>query len=461
MKSYPHAAWIRRRTLSLAHTLVIAAIALVCAPAWAAPGNTAWTSIYNPGGEPESVKPGPRGGLELATVMRVSGNIAYAAISGPYNGEPSSHADIHLRAFDIPTGRLLWEDVWTALGPLNNGVSDIAASGGRVFIVAVRGVSGDLESSEWAVRAYAGSSGTVLWEDHCPVGSADRVLATPIWVYVAGACTTGSTQLVRVRAYAAATGKLRWETQIPALNRVSAIALSGDKLLVTGLVESTAGESLLVRAYGVTRGNLLWQRIPQTPHGTFVGVSSALLTANSGTAYLAWSATNGQAAVIAYYTGTGRLRWQSYVDDQISALALTQGWLYVAKTGGQSMVSAYDASSGLLRWQDHPGTPAAPFTASALAVGGNQLFVGGSAFHPLHETDTNFLVRAYTLSGKLLWADDVPTSAGANVENIGWSGGFTVTSGTGFYAPPPQLSIFWQVQGNLAPARNHASFSSP
>jgi hypothetical protein len=183
-------------------------------------------------------------------------------------------------------------------------------------------------------------------------------------------------------------------------------------------------------------------------------LNSALLTADSRVTYLAWSANNGKAAVVAYDTNTGHLRWQSYVDDQITDLALTQGWLYVAKAGGESMVSAYAASSGLLRWQDHPGTPAAPFKALALAVGGNQLFVGGSALHPLHESSSNFLVRAYTLGGKLLWADDVPTQAlyGAQIESIGWSGGFAVMSGTSGRLTQPYYSNYWQVQADSAPS---------
>ena len=444
MKPYPHAARIRNRIHRLVRTLIIAAPILVCVPGWAAPGNTAWTSVYAPGGEPDS-----------ASAMTISGTTAYAEISGPYNGEPSSDADIHLRAFDIPTGTVLWQDDWAPSG-IDDRVWDITASGGRVFIAGAVGERiSEYNAYDWAVRAYAGSSGKVLWEDRCPLGSARRVIATPRWVYVAGACVTGTLSMVRVRAYAAATGKLRWETKIPAMSWVFAITLSDDKLVVAGSDYST-GQSLLVRAYGVTRGNLLWQRIPQTPQGAFVGVRSACLAADSRVAYVAWSANNGQAAVVAYYTSTGRLRWQSYVNDSITALTLApQGWLYVAKAGGESMVSAYDASSGLLRWQDHPGTPAAPFRASALAVGGNQVFVGGNALHPLHESNTNFLVRAYTLGGKLLWADDVPTQdsgGGGNVEGIGWSDGFTVTSGTSFYPPPPQLYLFWQTQAYSAPS---------
>lgn len=454
---WPDASRTLKQLRGLARALIVACAAFATAPAWAAPGNTAWTSIYNINGE-----------LNWPSVMTVSGNTAYAAISGPYNGEPSSHADVRLRAFDIPTGHLLWENVWTALGELDNTVKDIAASGGRVFIAASRGdlanTGGNYPSYDWAVQAFGGNSGTVLWEDHCPDGSADRVLATRDWVYVAGACTTGTRTVVRVRAYAAATGKLRWETQIPALSHIWAITLSGNKLLVTG-PDSSTGESLLVRAYGIARGNLLWQRTPATPQGAFVRVDSAFLAATSGTAYLAWGASNGQTAVVAYYTSTGRVRWQSYVNEPIAALTLAQGWLYVAKAGGESMVSAYNASSGLLLWQDHPGTPAAPFAASALAVGGNQLFVGGNALHPLHESSANYVIRAYTLSGKLLWADDVPTPASggaANVTGIGWSDGITVTTGTGYFANPTGgYSLVWQVQGNLAPARNHASFRSP
>lgn len=436
-----------KRVCDLARILAITSAALACVSAWAAPGNTAWSSVYPPGGEHDAV-----------SVMTVSGTTAYAEISGPYNGEPTSNADVHLRAFDIPTGAALWQDDWAPSG-IDDGVSDISASGGRVFIAgAVGEMISEFNAYDWAVRAYAGTSGTVLWEDRCPQGSARRVIATPRWVYVAGACVTETTSVVRVRAYASATGKLRWELKIPDISSIYAITLADDRLVVAGPDHDT-GQSLLVRAYGITRGHLLWQRSPPTPQGAFARVDSAFLAANSRVAYLAWGASNGQAAIVAYDTGTGRVHWQSYVNDAITALTLAKGWLYVAKAGGESMVSAYDASSGLLRWQDHPGTPAAPFRASALAVGGNQLFVGGSALHPLHEADTNFLVRAYTLGGTLLWADDVPTSAGANVEDIAWSNGFTVTSGTGFLPPPPQLSIFWQVQGYTASAVRRASSS--
>lgn len=448
---YAHAAGSLRQVRVLTRLLILVCANLICALAWAAPGNTDWTSVYAPGGEPSSV-----------SVMTVSGTTAYAEISGPYNGEPSSNADIHLRAFDIPTGALLWENDWAASG-IDDAVSDIAASGGRVFIAGAVGANSQFRSYDWVARAYAGDSGTVLWEDRCAVGSAERVLATPRWVYVAGTCSTGTTQTVRVRAYAAATGKLHWEISIPVMSRVFAITLSSDKLVVAG-IEKNTGDSLLVRAYGTTRGNYLWQRRPEAAQNI---LNRVYLAADSRVAYLAWWSDHGDgtytSAVVAYETVKGHLRWQSFLDDKLSGLALGQGWLYVAKAGGDSMVSAFNASSGLLLWQDHPGTPAAPFGASALAIGGNQLFVGGNAFHPLHESTSNFLVRAYTLSGKLLWADDVPTQASANgnVEDIGWSDGFTVTSGTGFYPPPPQLSVFWQMEGYTAPALRRASLGSP
>lgn len=438
----------------LRRILPLAAL-LACTSAWSSPGDTAWTSTYDPGGEPSSMN-----------AMTVSGTTAYAAISGPYNGEPSSHADIHLRAYDIPTGALLWEDVWTSTGQLDNSVSDIAASGGRVFIVAVRGVPGtfNFRSYEWAVRAYVGNSGTVLWEDHCPGGGADRVVATSRWVYVAGACTTGATQTVRIRAYAAATGKLRWERRIPDMYSLSAIALAGDELVVTGIEDLTA-QSLLVRAYDVIRGRLRWQRRPELPQGAVV--SGSYLAADGRVAYLGWWSDHGDGTstgtVAAYESTRGRLRWQSHLDGPVTGLALAPGWLYVAKAGGESMVSAYGANSGLLRWQDSPGTPAAPCRASAVTVGGNQLFVAGSAYHPLHETASNFLVRAYTLGGTLLWADDVPTQAKypANVWEIGWSDGFAVMGGTSGFFQPPFGSTFWQEQGYVSPALRRTSFRSP
>ena len=163
---HPCASSTLKRVRAFARILIFACIAPACAPAWAAAGNTAWTSVYAPGGEPASM-----------SVMAVSGKIAYAEIAGPYNGEPSSDADIHLRAFDIPTGAVLWEDDWAA-SSIDDSVSDIAASGGRAFIAGLVGSNSQFRSYDWMVRAYAGKSGAVLWEDRCPAGFAEPLTST-------------------------------------------------------------------------------------------------------------------------------------------------------------------------------------------------------------------------------------------------------------------------------------------
>jgi outer membrane protein assembly factor BamB len=196
--------------------------------------------------------------------MAVSGGIAYSASPSPFSGDPGSNADIRLRAFDIPTGALLWEDVWDAsTRSLDDSVSDIAASAGRVFITAIGGSNSDQPPTPfWVVRAYAGSSGTVLWEDRCPSGHASRVTATSTWVYVLGACSDGTDEVARVRAYATATGKLRWEIRIPNMLATNAITLSNDRLVVACIDTS---EALVLRAYDIKRGKFLWQRKPQTP----------------------------------------------------------------------------------------------------------------------------------------------------------------------------------------------------
>ncbi|HEX7966001.1 MAG TPA: PQQ-binding-like beta-propeller repeat protein [Gammaproteobacteria bacterium] len=412
------------------------AASLAGAPVFAASGQLIWDDVYD-----------PMTGDASASQVAVAGGFAYVAGGGPYKVTPSSDADIRVRAYDVASGALRWEDVWDAGGiHQDDEVSGLAVGGTRLFLAGSSGTN-TAGSNGYVVRAYDRRDGTVLWEDHCgQFGSRARaIVADGGSVFAAGTCSPGTGGAGLLRAYAASTGAQRWEVDDVALPL--ALAVSGGTVLVAGADD---GGHLVLRAYTTRQGRFLWEARPAEAQG--LSLRTAELVVGDGKVYLAWWAVDSNSQdtnqVAAYGLRKGRLRWQADPGDRVNRLALDSNRLFTAEAGSQVLVSAYAASDGALLWQDQPGTPSAPYTALAVTVGDKRVFVAGQAFDPAVESAPHFMVRAYTRTGRLLWEDATPTDTmlGAQAQGLGWTRGVLVAAGIDSNSVPPFGFTHWLVR---------------
>jgi glucose dehydrogenase len=155
------------------------------------------------------------GGDDNALGVAVEGRRVYAA--------GTVGADFFLRAYNARTGAVLWEERLD-LGGGPDLARTVAARGGRVF-AAGRGTNaaGNLD---FLVRAYDARTGELLWHDQADgAGGDDAATALAVkggHVFAAGpvsgedatCVTVGSGScLFTVRAYAGTTGALLWENR--------------------------------------------------------------------------------------------------------------------------------------------------------------------------------------------------------------------------------------------------------
>ncbi|MDI6761327.1 MAG: PQQ-binding-like beta-propeller repeat protein [Candidatus Brocadiaceae bacterium] len=174
-----------------------------------------------------------------------------------------------IRAYNANDGVLLWENNYDRESNLRDEALGVAAKGNRVFVV------GNTETAigglAFSIRAYNAINGTLLWEDHYDrEGSledgASEVAVSGNKVFVAGwTYTTLGGGAFSVRVYSAINGTLLWKDYYNRETNLDdwayeGVAVSGDKVFITGLTSTTKGEyAFSVRAYDTTNGTLLWQ----------------------------------------------------------------------------------------------------------------------------------------------------------------------------------------------------------
>jgi hypothetical protein len=106
-----------------------------------------------------------------------------------------------VRAHDITTGNLQWEDQYPGLGGLCLcHATDIAVDKGRVFAVGHA-----TNGQTWFVRAYEAKRGALLWHDEIlfPAGDGAQAVATDkgkVFVAGSGSNTIGAADFI-IRAY--------------------------------------------------------------------------------------------------------------------------------------------------------------------------------------------------------------------------------------------------------------------
>lgn len=372
----------------------------------------------------------------------VIGKVYYVAGAFPFLGSPGSNANIHVRAYNIGKGNLRWESIWAPTGSDDAAVGLVAAS--RVVVVAGRTGLNSAGNNAFVVQAFSAAGGALLWGDKCgafgPSG-ATAITSAAYRVFVAGSCAPaadGNTGLLR--AYQADTGKLLWEVRDGSTPLV--LAAAGGRLFEATI---DASRNLMLRAYDPVSGVLLWEIQPGT-QGTQIVTR---ITAGGSAVYLAWESSTGGAVtrgIAAYDASTGAGLWQVDPWDRVTALRWDAFRLFAGHAGGDTLLTAYDTRNGTVLWQDQPGSTPASFSAEDVTVGGGRVFVVGNSFSSSTEAAPNWLVRAYTLQGRLLWEDNEPSSAmlPADATNAVWGAGSLIAAGsTGRDSPPFGMMQWW------------------
>jgi putative pyrroloquinoline-quinone binding quinoprotein len=312
-----------------------------------------------------------------------------------------------VRAYDVPTGTFLWQNVWHAgQGVDTDHPTGVFASPTAVVVV---GYSENATHDGLAtvVRAYNPVSGAILWEDRVGSTGVDMIGWTIAGnrklLFVAGAVSLSQTSNpsppdLFVRAYDAASGSLVWEFSRQSITPTKLVLASG-RLIIAG----AAANSTYLAAFSASSGTLFWQDTVPMTNGIVADVAVSgfrIATAiNSGEEF----------AVRSYDLTTGILQWEERsgirpgFHEHASAVGVNDNALFVAGDSGQDfgnsdfMVRAFDASSGATLWEDHSHS-SAQTSAVDLALGKVRLFVAGYTTNT--STSADFLIRAYDIRPK-------------------------------------------------------------
>ena len=302
-----------------------------------------------------------------------------------------------VRAYSVPTGELLWQNVWHASPGVDTDHPTGIFAGPTAVIVVGYSENATRDGLAAVVRAYDPVSGAVLWEDRAGSTGVDvigwTITANRNRVFVAGTTSPSSNPSLRdlvVRAYDAASGQLLW------ISRQSVtptkIALASGRLLVAG----SAGLSTYLAVFSTT-GPLLWEDMaPTTGFVADIAVSGSRIAVaiNAGP----------QFAIRAYDLSSGILQWEdrsalrSGFHDQVLAVELNDDAVFAAGNSGEDfgnsefLVRAYDARNGTLLWDDRSHSSPRT-TAVDLALGKWRVFVAG--YTTTSATNSDFLIRAY------------------------------------------------------------------
>jgi glucose dehydrogenase len=307
--------------------------------------------------------------------------------------------DTLVRAYDARTGDRLWEDI------VNKGLDDfvqgIAASRLGIFVV---GYGGNVGGSkiDFLVRAYAPKTGALLWEDQVDNAGNDdvawKVAVGRRRVFVAGSTSDGANQEWLIRAYDAGSGHLAWERR-KAGGLPTAIAVGEDQVFVGGLATTNGISHRLLASYDAKTGKLLWR------DKTGSGPISDIVVAESRV----FASGSRENLLRSYEARTGELLWEDKTaipGHSVTPRALDVGRDFIFMAGevtkpfeySEFLVRAYDAASGKLAWEDRVLRSASSF-AFDVAAKGFRVFAVGSTTNLSNNTD--FLIRAYSMRGKL------------------------------------------------------------
>ena len=246
-------------------------------------------------------------------------------------------------AYDVPTGRELWTNAWSAEFRESMGGDGPRAtptwSDGRVFAL---GATGEL-------RSLDDSSGTVVWRtnilDDNNAGNLDwGMAAAPLVVDDTVVVLPGGPNGHSIAGYDRATGKRVWSAldDKQAYSSPMLVTLNGVRQLL--VVSAT-------RIMGVVPGdgNVLWEY----PFATFNGINAAQpLVVGDNRVFV--SASYGAGAAMIELSGSGdrfavREVWRNNrMKNRFSGSVLRDGVIYGLDEG---ILAAIDAETGELKWK--------------------------------------------------------------------------------------------------------------
>jgi hypothetical protein len=165
-----------------------------------------------------------------------------------------------VRAYDAETGAILWSEE-RAGNPPNAGVGGLVAT--RQTVYASGYIRTPLSDGMWLVRALDARSGVLIWEDEFEQAGtwslADGIVYRAHQVYVVGQVEgTGGTNFnYLLRAYDGTSGSLLWEDALgtPGTDEgADVVTTAAGRVFVAGHVQSPAGDyDIIVRAYATNR----------------------------------------------------------------------------------------------------------------------------------------------------------------------------------------------------------------
>jgi len=340
--------------------------------------------------------------LSIGTVepMFVATHKNHAYVVGTLRPQDDLRSAFLVRAYDVPTGVLLWENVWHAgQGIDTDHPTAILASPTSVLVVGYS-ENATRDGLATVVRAYHPESGDILWEDRAGRTGVDEigraVAANRNRVFIAGtiSATTSSLRDLFVRAYDASSGDVVWEVTQQSVTPTKLLLASG-RLIVAG----SAALNTFLATFSAATGALIWQdTVPTSGFVADVAVSGSRIAAGIN--------SDSQSAVRVYDLSTGIVQWEDRAAIQpgsfnrVSAVAINNDAVFAAGSSGRVFgnsdftVRAYDAGSGIVLWDDHSHS-SPQSTAVDLALGKFRLFVAG--YTSSSATSTDFLIRTYDL----------------------------------------------------------------
>jgi hypothetical protein len=306
-----------------------------------------------------------------------------------------------VRAYDVLTGALLWQNVWNAgRGVDTDHPTGIFATPAGVF-VAGYSENATHDGIAAVIRAYDPSSGAIRWEDRSGSTGIDvvtwTIAANRTRVFMAGTTSPTSDPISRdlfVRAYDARSGAVLWDISRPSVTPTRLLLQSG---LV--IVAGSAAANTFIGAFAGVNGTVVWQDMTPTT-GTVMDLAA------NGTRIAAAINSGSQFAVRVLDTNTGLLQWEQTSTaapgshEHLLAAGINTDTVFVAGDAGQDfgnsqfLVQAYDVLTGHLLWDDRSHSSART-TAVDLAVGKFRLFVAGYTTNST--TNADFLIRAYDI----------------------------------------------------------------
>ncbi len=360
------------------------------------------------------------GRTDRAFGITVSSGMAVAIGVG---GTASGGSDLLMRAYDVRTGTLEWQDQ----RPLASGfITTVVIDDGARKVFGA-GYAANGPGTDFLVRAYDARTGDLLWEDVVDKGSDDFVQDIAagqegVFVVGYGGNTGGSAVGLLVRAYDKGTGNLLWEDQVDHGGQEAAawqVETEGGLVLVAGSIRGGPDEQeMMLRAYDAGTGHLVWDsHLPMA--------SPNVLAVDADRVYVGGSAVGSEGAasafLAAYDLHAGLLLWQAAASDVIRDLAVGGSQLFAAG-GGTSLLRSYDVATGVLNWEDQTGSSNGQVDlALGVDVGADLVFVAGQRSVPFEYSE--FLVRAYDpTSGELVWEDSSHRSNSSFASGIAMKG---------------------------------------